>query len=105
MEVKFVVLISLRSVFMTRFVVQEWANEEAEAEMDMVNAVAKATRTLRMAYELQPKLRYVGSRPRITFTNSKVCIVFGKSLNSEHRVELVQFQRGIMVIGGPQKNM
>lgn len=36
---------------------QEWANEEAEAEMDMVNAVAKATRTLRMAYELQPKLR------------------------------------------------
>jgi valyl-tRNA synthetase len=39
-------------------VVKEWANEEAEAEMELINAVAKATRTLRMAYELQPKLRY-----------------------------------------------
>lgn len=41
------------------YVMKEWANEEAESNMEVINAVVKATRTLRMAYELQPRLRYI----------------------------------------------
>lgn len=43
------------------FVMKEWANEEAESNMELINAVVKATRTLRMAYELQPRLRYINN--------------------------------------------
>lgn len=36
-------------------------SEEAESNMELMNAVVKATRTLRMAYELQPRQRYVNN--------------------------------------------
>ncbi|KAH9548136.1 hypothetical protein CY35_11G073900 [Sphagnum magellanicum] len=38
-------------------VIQEWRNEEAEAEMAVIEAIVRATRSLRMVYDLQPRIR------------------------------------------------
>jgi hypothetical protein len=39
------------------FAWKEWRNEEAEAEMAVIEAIVRATRSLRMVYDLQPRIR------------------------------------------------
>jgi hypothetical protein len=39
------------------FARKEWRNEEAEAEMAVIEAIVRATRSLRMVYDLQPRIR------------------------------------------------
>lgn len=39
------------------FAPKEWRNEEAEADMAVIEAIVRATRSLRMVYDLQPRIR------------------------------------------------